>query len=128
MTFTWTENMKNVGASKDLEAHTRTAVLTAVELWSKLPADGEQPRFNGGAFLNPANDIAKMMAAAATDHLPDTIVGRQRATIVTTAFALATIACADKRRGGAAWAHLAELLTVKKPTVAPATPASPANP
>lgn len=114
MAFTWTDKMKNVGARPELEDATRAAVIAAMEVWSELPVDGA-PRFNGGHFLNPANELAEQIVAKATGHLA--VAGRDRAAIITTAVAAASVACAQGRRGDKAWERLTEVLLRKQPSV-----------
>ena len=110
--FDWTDKMKNVGATRELEDQTRIAVIKAVHFLSELP-DDTHPSFTGNSILVPTNETATKMQDAITAHLSPEIVGAKRAMIVSTAVHAAMFACKGGKKGADAWAQLVDKLSAK---------------
>lgn len=110
----WTDKMKNVGATRELEDATRIAVIKAVEFLSGIGDGGEQPTFTGNSVLIATNETAKNMQDAITAHLDPAVVGSARMAIVATAVHAAMFACKGGKKGEDAWAQLVEHKLTKK--------------
>lgn len=108
--FEWTDQMGPAQGDPALEADTRTAIAAAAAFLEALEnKDAEAlPRFTGGFYAEPANELAVAMAGACMSHVKATD-GVARATMQTRAVRLAFIALAAGG-GEAGWAAIAAAL------------------